>query len=259
MALIGDYHIHTVYSRHKHGKSTIEENVEAGVRKGLRQIAITDHGFNQTLFGVKREQIPLARAEIDEIKDRYPIEVLLGVEANILSLNGDIDIIESDYQNLDLVLCGYHKLVKTPRFRDKVNFIFKNMLCTFFHFTSKKQIERNTNAYISAMKKYDIDVLTHLNHGCKVDVAKVAKVAKETNTYIELNGKRLGMTDKEILAAYKEGAKFIIDSDAHSYKRVGDCHLGLEALLRLRIPDSAVVNYNNIPTFKAEKRKKRKQ
>ena len=66
------------------------------------------------------------------------------------------------------------------------------------------------------------------------------------------------MTDKEILTAYKEGAKFIIDSDAHHSKRVGDCHLGLEALLRLRIPDSAVVNYNNIPTFKAEKRRKRK-
>lgn len=258
MALIGDYHTHTVYSRHKHGKGTIEENVEAAVKKGLRQIAITDHGFNQTTFGVKREHIPLQRAEIDDVKDRYPIEVLLGVEANLLSLNGDIDIVSDDYENLDIVLCGFHKLVKTPRFKDKFGFIFKNMLCNFFHYTSKKQRERNTNAYISAMKKYDIDVITHLNHQCKVDVQKVAKVAKETNTYIELNGKRLGMSDKEILLAYKEGAKFILGSDAHKPNRVGDCHKGLKALLRLRIPDSAVVNYNNIPTFKAEKRKKRK-
>ena len=258
MALLADYHTHTVYSRHKHGKGTIEENVEQAVKKGLRQIAITEHGFNQTTFGVKREHIALQRAEIDEIKDRYPIEILLGVEANLLSQRGDIDIVEEDYKNLDILLCGYHKIVKTPKFRDKINFIFKNVLCTFFHFTSKKQRERNTNAYISAMKKYDIDIITHLNHGCKVDVQKVAKVARETNTYIELNGKRLGMTDEEILIAYKEGAKFVIDSDAHSPKRVGDCHKGLEAMLRLRIPETAVVNYNSLISLKSEKRKKKR-
>lgn len=258
MALIGDYHTHTIFSHKNHGKGTIEENVEAAVRRGLRQIAITDHGFNQKTFGVKREEIATQRAQIDDLKERYPIEILLGVEANIISSTGEIDIVDEDYQNLDVVLCGFHKLVKTTRFRDKMNFVLKNMLCNFFHFTSKRQIERNTNAYITAMKKYQIDVLTHLNHGCKVDVKKVAKVAKETNTYIELNGKRLGMTDQEILDAYKEGAKFILGSDAHAPKRVGDCHKGLQALLRLRIPDSAVVNINNIPTFKAEKRAKKK-
>ncbi|MBQ7880445.1 MAG: PHP domain-containing protein [Clostridia bacterium] len=254
MALSGDYHTHTIYSRRNHGKGTIEENVKAAVEKGLSQIAITDHGFNQAMFGVRRSDIPKVREEIETAKERYPIEVLLGVEANLISANGDIDIVESDYDNLDILLCGYHKIVKTPRKRDGF-FIFKNILSGIFHITTKRQRERNTNAFINAMKKYDIDVITHLNHGCKVDVAKVAKVAKETNTYIELNGKRLGMSDKEIMDAYNEGVKFVIDSDAHSPKRVGDCHLGLEAILRLRIPESAVVNYNSVPTFKAEKRK----
>lgn len=257
MALLGDYHTHTVYSHKHHGKGTIEENVESAVKRGLRQIAITDHGFNQKTFGVKREEISLQRAEINEIKDRYPIEVLLGVEANLISARGDIDIVDTDYANLDIVLCGFHKLVATPKLKDQFSFIFKNILCNLFHFTSKKQRERNTNAYISAMRKYKIDIITHLNHICKVDVKQVAKVAKETNTLIELNGKRLGMTDEEILIAYKEGAKFVLDSDAHSPKRVGDCHKGLQALLRLRIPESAVINYNNIPTFKAEKIRKR--
>ena len=106
------------------------------------------------------------------------------------------------------------------------------------------------------MRKYDIDVITHLNHVCKVDVEKVARVAKETNTLIELNGKRLGMSDAEILTCYNLGCKFVINSDAHKPNKVGDCHLGLEAILRLRIPESAVVNYNQLPTFKKEKRKK---
>ena len=258
MALSGDYHTHTKYSRRNHGKGTVEEQVKSAVEKGLSQVAITDHGFNQVLYGVRREDIPKLKADIETAKERYPIEVLLGVEANLISARGEIDVVEDDYKDLDVLLCGYHKLVKGNRKRDFF-FIFKNLLSSIFHITTRRQRERNTNAYINAMKNYDIDVLTHLNHGCKVDVAKVAKVAKETNTYIELNGKRLGMSDKEILTAYKEGVKFIINSDAHSPKRVGDCHLGLQAMLRLKIPESAVVNYNSLPAFKAEKRKKAKR
>lgn len=257
MALIADYHTHTKYSRNGHGKSTIEENVRAAYEKGLRQIAITDHGFNQKMFGVRRKDIPKVKQEIAEATECYPIEVLLGVEANIISSHGDIDIVPDDYNNLDIILCGFHRIVKSTCRKEQFGFIIKNIMCEVFHHTSRKQREKNTNAYINAMRKYDIDVLTHLNHACKVDVEKVARVAKETNTYIELNGKRLGMSDAEILTCYNLGCKFVINSDAHHYSRVGDCHLGLEAILRLRIPETAVVNYNNIISLKKDKRKKR--
>ncbi len=257
MAIIADYHTHTKYSRNNHGKGTVEENVRVAYEKGLRQIAITDHGFNQKLYGIRRKDIPNLKRDIEDLKERYPIDVLLGVEANIISSRGDLDINEEDYKDLDIVLCGFHRLVRSTSKREQFKFVLKNIFCELTHHTSKRMIERNTNAYINAMRKYDIDIITHLNHVCKVDVEKVARVAKETNTLIELNGKRLGMSDSEIMTCYNLGCKFVIDSDAHSPNRVGDCHLGLEAILRLRIPESAVVNYSNIPTFKKEKRKKR--
>ena len=257
MALLADYHTHTKYSRKNHGKGSIEENVRVAHEKGLAQIAITDHGFNQKLYGVRRKDIAQVKAEIENAKEMYPIDVLLGVEANLISSNGDIDIVPEDMENLDILLCGFHRLVKSTTKREQLKFVFKNIMCELFHHTSKKQKEKNTNAYINAMRKYDIDILTHLNHACKVDVEKVARVAKETNTLIELNGKRLGMTDAEILKCYEIGCKFVINSDAHSPKRVGECHLGLEAALRLRIPDSAIVNYNQLPKLKKEKRTKR--
>ena len=257
MALLADYHTHTKFSRNNHGKGSIEDNVRAAYEKGLSQIAITDHGFNQKSFGVRRKDIPLVKEKIEDAKEMYPIDVLLGVEANLISSNGDIDIVDEDMENLDILLCGFHRLVKSTSKREQMKFVFKNIMCEIFHHTSKKQREKNTNAYINAMRKYDIDILTHLNHGCKVDIEKVARVAKETNTLIELNGKRLGMTDAEILKCYELGCKFVINSDAHHPKHVGDCHLGLEACLRLRIPDSAIVNYNHLPTLKKEKRIKR--
>ena len=257
MALLADYHTHSKFSRKNHGKGTVEENVRAAYEKGLNQIAITDHGFNQKSYGIRRSDIPLLKEKIEDAKEMYPIDVLLGVEANIISSNGDLDINEDDMKDLDILLCGFHRFVKSTRKREQFKFIIKNILCEIFHHTSRRQREKNTNAYINAMRKYDIDILTHLNHGCKVDVEKVARVAKETNTLIELNGKRLGMTDKEILKCLEVGCKFVINSDAHRPINVGECHLGLEAALRLRIPDSAIVNYNQLPKLKKEKRTKR--
>lgn len=257
MALLADYHTHTKFSRHGHGKGTVEDNVRVAYERGLSQIAITDHGFNQKTYGVRRKDIPLVKEKIENAKEMYPIDVLLGVEANIISTNGDIDIVPEDMENLDILLMGFHRLVKATSSKEQMRFILKNILCEIFHHTTKRQREKNTNAYINAMRKYDIDILTHLNHGCKVDVEKVARVAKETNTLIELNGKRLGMTDAEILKCYELGCKFVINSDAHSPKRVGECHLGLEAALRLRIPDNAIVNYNQLPKLKKDKRTKR--
>ncbi len=253
MAILADYHTHTIYSRNHHGKGTVEGNVRAAYEKGLRQIAITDHGFNQKLYGIRRKDIPQLKKDIENAKEQFPMDVLLGVEANIISSRGDLDIEPEDYKDFDILLCGYHRLVKSTSAREQLGFVTKNNMCELMHHTSKRQIERNTNAYINAMRKYDIDILTHLNHVCKVNVEKVARVAKETNTLIELNGRRLGMSDDEILTCYNLGCKFVIDSDAHSPSRVGDCHFGLEAILRLRIPTDAVVNYNNLPKLKNHK------
>ena len=47
MLLTGDYHTHTVYS---HGKGTVLENAIQAKALGLKEIAITDHGFEQLAF-----------------------------------------------------------------------------------------------------------------------------------------------------------------------------------------------------------------
>lgn len=253
MALLADYHTHTVYS---HGKGTIEENVQAACDKGLVQIGITDHGFNHKLFPVTRQELLKQREEIETLKEKYPIEILLGVEANIISPRGEVDIVADDYKNLDVLIVGYHKVVKRPKKKD-FWFAFSNLLATWFKHTGKHQIKRNTAAYLNAMKNYDIDIISHLNKDCRVNVAEVAKVAAETSTLIELNSKCLSLTDEEIKTCYNAGCKFILSSDAHSPSRVGDCSKGLQAALRLRLPESVIVNYNSLPVFKKFKKGKK--
>ena len=60
-----DYHTHTIFS---HGKGTIADNVEAARSKGLKGIAITDHGPGHLTYGIKREAVPEMRRQIEELK-----------------------------------------------------------------------------------------------------------------------------------------------------------------------------------------------
>jgi DNA polymerase III alpha subunit (gram-positive type) len=48
----GDYHTHTYYSD---GVSSVEDMVEAAIKKGLKTIAITDHGSGHILSGVREK------------------------------------------------------------------------------------------------------------------------------------------------------------------------------------------------------------
>ena len=73
MILTGDYHTHTPYS---HGKNTVEENVAKAKEVGLKQIAITDHGFSHVAFGLRRRQVEKYIHECKAASEKYGIDVL---------------------------------------------------------------------------------------------------------------------------------------------------------------------------------------
>lgn len=248
MVLYGDYHTHTTYSRHKHGKGTVLENASVASNKGLKQIAITDHGFNHQFYGIRRKDIGNLREDILNAREVTGVDILLGVEANLISLDGNVDVREEDFEFLDIFLMGYHRLVKTTTFKDKVRLNWANDMAKIFK-PSLEVINRNTTAFLKALDKYPIDILTHLNYGFQIDTIAVAKMAKQKGVYVELNGKRINFTDDEILTMASEGVKFIVDSDAHRPERVGEVNNGLNIIYRLNIPLAQVANVDKLPKF----------
>lgn len=248
MILFGDYHTHTIYSRHNHGKGTVLDNAKVAQSKGLKEIAITDHGFGHTLYGVRRQDVDNVLHDIKKAEKETGVKILFGVEGNFVDRQGNIDVTADDYAKMDLLLVGHHNFVHANNFSDKFPMFYRNMLSGIWA-PSKKLIENNTAIYLRAFEKNKIDVITHLNYGMKVDTMEIARAAKQVGTFIELNGKRILFTDDEMVQMAEEGVKFIIDSDAHTPDAVGECNRGLNLIRRLEIPLDQVVNVNKFPIF----------
>ena len=86
MNILADYHTHTIYS---HGRGTIEDNVVEAIKKGIKTIGISDHGYKHLGFGIKLKDLMKMREEVDLLNDKYKdINILLGMECNILDIKG---------------------------------------------------------------------------------------------------------------------------------------------------------------------------
>lgn len=204
MELIADYHVHSKFSKFLHGKDSIQELVNAANSLGLQEIAITDHGFRH-LFGTNKKNLAKARELVDEINQTSPVKVLLGIEADIISEDGTLDVDNETLAMIDILIAGYHKMIKTD---------FAG------YFGSKDDspdaIQRNTNAYLNAIKKYPITIIAHLNYGVKVDVRQIANACANENICIEINNRHLYFSDDEAQALIDSDCMLIVDSDAHS-------------------------------------------
>lgn len=257
MILTADYHTHTPYS---HGKNTVLENTTAAKAKGLKEIGITDHGFNHLLFGLKRNKLTDLRAEILEAEKLTGVKVLMGMESNLISLDGETDMRKSDLQYFDIYLCGIHEVLRYKSFSDMYNIMVRNY--TSYKFGKKpprKVIDNTTKAYINAVKNNPIDILTHINYKCYCDLKEVAKCCADYGTYIEINTKKRHVSAEELNLMASTGVRFVIDSDAHSADRVGDTKIAEEILREADVPLEKIDNIDGrLPDFRFALYKKEK-
>ena len=242
MVIFGDYHTHTIYSD---GKQTVMQSALAAKQKGLKEIAITDHGFNK-FKGLKRKNIDELRQQCKQAEKQTGVKILLGVEANIISKNGDIDVTDEDLKKIDMLVVGFHQIVKGKTLWDRLGFIVPNNVNS----KSKSTIKRNTNAVIKAIQKYPIDILSHPGVGCPVDIKKVGDVAKQHGTKMEINGKRIAYSESDINYLVENKVEFVLSSDAHSEKRIGECDKGINFVIKNKVPFSLIANYGKRPNFR---------
>lgn len=249
MKLTADFHTHTRYS---HGKGSVLENATAAKNAGLSVIGITDHGFAHPAFGLSSRKIEPLKRDCLLATEQTGVKVLVGIESNVTSLQGDVDLKPARYDHFDIFLAGVHKMIMFKP-GSWTLFGIPNVLLSTFKVENapKGLVKRSTKALVEVIKKNPVDIITHVNFCSYVDVVEVAKAAADYGTYLELNAKKVHITDEQLYEICKTGVRFVIDSDAHSPERVGEISLVENMLKRVDVPLDRIDNIDGrLPNFR---------
>lgn len=220
-----DLHSHTIASGHAY--NTLMEMTAEAAEKGLEMYGITDHA----------PSIPGSCSELYFINFRavdrsvFPLELLLGVELNIVNFDGKVDLRTSILKKQDVTIASIHKpCIKQGNKEDY------------------------TRAVIKAMENPLINIIGHPDdERFPVDYEAITTAAKETGTLLELNNSSLtegaprqnarenDITMLKLCA--KKNIPIVMGSDAHFYTQVGDHTLAQEIIKEADFPEELVLNY----------------
>lgn len=237
--IIADYHTHTTYS---HGKGSIEDNVVQAIKRGLKTIAITDHGSKHFIFGVSEKKLLQQKDEIEQIRQKYPdFQLLFGVESNITGIGGGYDITSGFERNFDIVLCGFHKPVWADKVSDYFD-IFYNSYSKLIYQPTKEQIAKNTKAYVNLIKSKPIDIISHINYHLKVDIKEVAKACSDYGVAIEVSSRHSDCTEEDYEALFSSNAMLTLNSDAHKPESIGNIDKALAIIDKYNVDPKRIIN-----------------
>jgi len=240
MNITCDCHCHTVASGHAY--STLGEYMTEAALRRLELVAITDHG----------PRMPggphLWHFQNMRVLPRFwgPVELWRGVEANVVDLEGALDLADTDLDALDLVVASFH----TPFFPESTT---RGQLTA----AARRVLE---NPRVTILGHPDDDRLP-LDHG------ELARVAADTGTWLEVNnssllpgGHRKNAREnylKMLEACVKHGTRIVLNSDAHLHLDVGRCDASLALLETLQFPEALVANTSaaRLKAWVAERRR----
>ena len=247
MKFFGDYHTHTKYSD---GVGTLKESIEAAKEKGLREIAVTEHGFRNPVYSERK--FLAERRELDSL-DKGGVSVLLGIEADIMDENGLLDLDAEYLAKTELLIAGFHMFAKPFTFTDWRRVYVPSVLHPFFE-NSPKYVARNTGSLIKCLEKYPVDILAHPNHRMFGDMKAVAECAAFYGTYMEINIKHLSIFDRIAETLLKTDVKLIVDSDAHRPQDVGALEKAEAVIVKYGIQDRISNLGDSRPIFRSHKK-----
>lgn len=222
MKIIADTHTHTISSTHAY--STAQEMISAASEAGLCAIALTDHGY----------AMPGSPGKwffecLSTIPPRFGgVRVLKGVEANVINLDGELDMTNEVLSELEWVVASIH-----------------GGLCK-----GKPSIENVTNAYLKIAENPYVKVIGHSGTPqYKYDYERVIPVFADNGKLVEINNNTFYFREKswkncaEIAKVCKRvDAPVVVNSDAHFSSKVGQCEEALKMLQEIDFPEKLIIN-----------------
>lgn len=218
-----DTHVHTIASGHAYG--TVQEMAHHALEKGLELIVLSDHG--PSLPGAPHRYYFSNLLVLPHFI--AGVEVLRGIEANMLNERGELDLERRFLERLDWVAAGFHDDCVAPMSRDL-----------------------NTQAVLGAINTGLVDVIVHpgnpqfpIHHEVVVRAIAEAGIAMEINNASLIYPHRRG-SEKNcvelIKLAIEYQANIVLGSDAHSPWQVGEVTKAHELAVSCGVPSEQILN-----------------
>ncbi|MBP3941649.1 MAG: PHP domain-containing protein [Christensenellaceae bacterium] len=230
--IYADYHTHTDMS---HGTGTARENIEAAIALGLKRIAISDHSIGHAWYGIR--DIDRYVDTVLSLKEEYKgkIDVLLGIELNLVGMKGDLDIPEKYADKFDIKLLGYHKCGKQVDLISAWQLGLRRL--------TPSLSAKHTKAFEKALATGLVDILAHPGYAVTVDKLELAHICERYGVLYEINNKHPDLTVEDIKnAAEKTNVRFVIGTDAHASAAVGKAPHSIEKTILAGIDPKRIDN-----------------
>ncbi|MCX7831574.1 MAG: phosphatase [Actinobacteria bacterium] len=225
MKLEADLHVHTIASGHAF--STITEIARAAKRKGIKAIAVLDHG--PALPGGAHEYYFSNLVALPDFIDG--VRIIKGVEANIIGKNGELDISDFTLELLEFVGVSFHPV------------------CGYEPTT---RIE-NTEVLLKAIENTNVKMVCHPSvPGFDVDLKVIVEKCKEKGVLIEVNNFSFNENSfrypsleenlKLLEICAEKGAMIALNSDAHFHELVGEVGTAVSYIKKMNFPEELIIN-----------------
>ncbi len=220
----GDLHVHTNYSD---GRGTIETMAEAAISLGYEYLVFCDHSQSlKVANGLSPARLKGKLEAVRAADERYPeIQLLCGSEVDILK-DGTLDYEDGLLAELDFVVASVH---------------------TSFRIDEEAQTERiiraMNNPYVRTIG-HPTGRLLNKRDPYEVDVSRLIREARATNTALELNAypDRLDLSVPYVREAVGAGVKITIDTDAHDETALSLVKFGVSQARRAWVEKESVIN-----------------
>ncbi len=219
----GDLQMHSVWSD---GAQSLEDIVDAGVRRGYEYCAVTDHSYGLRIArGVSMEDVAIQQRDIDRInRENRRLRLIKGVEANIRT-DGSVDLTPDETKEFELVVAAAHSVLRSPN----------------------EQTER----MLRAIATPGVHILGHprgrmygSRPGVRADWDTVFAAAARANVAIEIDGDPARQDIDFDLAprALQAGCLFTLNSDAHATDELRYAETAIAHARLAGVPPERVIN-----------------
>ena len=219
----GDLHTHTDLTD---GLAPLEEMVAAAAERGYAYYAITDHAPDLYMQQMTDEKILAQREQVRALDGKHRrMRLLHGTELNI-GPEGGVDWPDEFLAGFDVCVASVHS-----------------------HFGLGR--EAMTRRLVRACENPHVNIIGHpttrligKRPGIDADLDEVFAACARTGTALEINAQpdRLDLSDEDVLLARSHGAKFAVDTDAHSIPQLAYLRYGVGTAQRGWLTPDDVIN-----------------